>query len=525
MALLRLDPKEQGTLAHGILPHMAAEQNLEMWEDRLGGSYLRFLLALSDGPIDALADTQRQTLVWLDQNLETLCEADRRPSIALYLARDESGLPMAWRLHRDNGGVVPEPEDGDATARLLGVVARDFSCALLGPLDGLSQDNRGEPETEGAGGELSEIEITELLKKHPRGVELARLLRAEAAGWGEVMMVGMGVTALSHVFGISALLSAASRRLRHQANPGATEFMCQSMACLEEVRNLIDKGTIAIPAAIGFSGLAIEGVEDVQLSIGSLRAPTPGEAEEPMLEEEVHAVLTTSVIRTLISGDLAQLAVRDDGQERLAELGRAVCLATVLSQDDGAEAQAPIIAWITDLPPVSAVSISFRPVPPAAPPRGVDNRSGEGLEALVTWVERILAADLSRIDIAVERLLRACWEPLERANALIDAVIAWENLVGTQHETTYRVTAALAVLCEKDASRRIERRKEFARIYDARSRLVHGDTLGMRDPDVHRRAIRICCDAIRRLMVDHPHLLGLSRSDDRANHLLLGVGG
>lgn len=504
---------------------MAAEQNLEMWADRLGGSYLRFLLALSDGPIDALADTQRQTLVWLDQNLETLCKADRRPSAALYLARDESGLPMAWRLHRDNGGVVPEPEGEDATTRLLGVVARDFYCALLGPVDGLSQGNRGEPETVGSGGDLSETEVAELLKKHPGAVELAHLLRAEAADWGEVMMVtGMGATALSHVFGISALLSAASRRLRHQANPGATEFMCQSMACLEEVRSLIDEGTIAIPAVIGFSGLAIEGVEEAQLSKGSLRAPTPGETEEPMLEMEAHAVLTTNVTGTLMSGDLTQLAARSDGQDRLADLGRAVCLATVLSQGDGAEVQAPIIAWITDLPPVSAVSISFRPLPPATPPREVDSRSGEGLEALVTWVERILAADLSRIDIAIERLLRACWEPFERANALIDAVIAWENLVGTQHETTYRVTAALAVLCEDDASRRIERRKEFIRIYDARSRLVHGDTLDMRDPDVHRRAIHICCEAIRRLMVDQPHLLALSRSGDRANHLLLGVG-
>jgi len=503
---------------------MTAAQNLERWADSLGSGYLRFLLALSDGPIDTLAETQRQTLVWLEQNLEALCKADSRPSVALYLARDEAGLPMAWRLHRDNGGIAPEPEDEDSTIRLLGVVARDFYCALLGSPDTLSQSSRGKSETVASGDQLSQTEAAELLERHPTGAELARLLQAEAAGWGEVAMVaGMSATALSHVFGISALLSAAGRRLSHQANPDATAFMRQAMACLEEVRELIDNGTVAVPAVIGFSGLAIEGVEELQLSNGSLRAPTPGETEEPMLGMEAHAVLTTNVIGTLQCGNVTRLSGLGDGQARLADLGRAVCLATALSLGDDADVQAPIVAWITDLPPVSVVSHSFRPFPPVTPPRGIDKRSGGGLDALVTWIERVVATDLSRIDIAIERLLRACWEQFERADALIDAVIAWENLVGTEHETTYRVTAALAVLCEDDARRRVERRKEFARIYDARSRLIHGDTMDLRDSGAHERAIRVCCEAMRRLMVDHPHLLGLSGSRDRADHLLLGV--
>jgi len=68
----------------------------------------------------------------------------------------------------------------------------------------------------------------------------------------------------------------------------------------------------------------------------------------------------------------------------------------------------------------------------------------------------------------------AASQRLDRADALIDAVMVWENLVGTSTETTYRVTAAIAKALEPDRTKRRALRKELSHIYDIRSRVVHG---------------------------------------------------
>jgi len=105
---------------------------------------------------------------------------------------------------------------------------------------------------------------------------------------------------------------------------------------------------------------------------------------------------------------------------------------------------------------------------------------------------------------------------------LIDAVIAWENLVGTRNETAYRVTASLTVLCEDDPNHRLAMRKELAKIYDERSRLVHGDRMGVM-PEVRDRAIQVGLEVLARLIDGRSDLLELANSSKRADRLLLAV--
>ena len=79
---------------------------------------------------------------------------------------------------------------------------------------------------------------------------------------------------------------------------------------------------------------------------------------------------------------------------------------------------------------------------------------------------------------------------MDRSISLIDALIAWENLVGTTSEVTFRVTVALAKPLEPDPTKRRDLRKELAKIYDIRSRVVHGATVEASVID------KACSDAI-----------------------------
>jgi hypothetical protein len=106
---------------------------------------------------------------------------------------------------------------------------------------------------------------------------------------------------------------------------------------------------------------------------------------------------------------------------------------------------------------------------------------------------------------------------------LIDAVTSWESLFGATPETTFRLTAALSLFLESGYARRIARRKELDRIYQVRSRVVHGESV---EGELVRRmseaAIEVAKATLRRIFVDHPWLLSLRSSRERADAILLG---
>ena len=161
-----------------------------------------------------------------------------------------------------------------------------------------------------------------------------------------------------------------------------------------------------------------------------------------------------------------------------------------------------------------------RPLHPSRPPAQAELLSPAEIASLETWLQHVTNADLSHVTIAVDRLLRAIWE-MEATDSLIDAVIAWENLVGTRSETSFRVTAALAKLVEDDRSKRHTTRKELDKIYNARSRVVHGDPPDA-DLHVHRQgAIATTLEAFRRLIRDRSDLIGKPKSSTRADLLIL----
>jgi hypothetical protein len=99
----------------------------------------------------------------------------------------------------------------------------------------------------------------------------------------------------------------------------------------------------------------------------------------------------------------------------------------------------------------------------------------------------------SSMAMGARRIVSAVGERIDPLDAFVDAIIAWENLLGSETEVTFRLCAAIAKLLEVDDSdARLALFKELKDLYGVRSGLVHGDrepkpsdATNMRDRAVH----------------------------------------
>jgi hypothetical protein len=139
------------------------------------------------------------------------------------------------------------------------------------------------------------------------------------------------------------------------------------------------------------------------------------------------------------------------------------------------------------------------------------------------WGRRIERDYSDRLDIAVKRTLSSLttrWDPTDR---LIDAVVALENLFGTgSGELAFRISAGTAYLLERDAARRAATQTHVSRLYNVRSKIVHGAHApppSTVDP-LARAATSFVVRSLRALFAQHRQLLD---EKDRARLLILRV--
>lgn len=144
--------------------------------------------------------------------------------------------------------------------------------------------------------------------------------------------------------------------------------------------------------------------------------------------------------------------------------------------------------------------------------------------ALSSWAVLIDERWSRRIDIAVRRVLSATHARTDAADRLVDAVIAWENLFGTSEgEPRLRITAAIAWLLGEDAEERASLQMKLKRLYDDRSKVVHGalvddGALGERSND----ALVVAIQCLRRLFGDRHDVLTLPDGSSRSLRMILG---
>jgi hypothetical protein len=287
-------------------------------------------------------------------------------------------------------------------------------------------------------------------------------------------------------------------------------------------------GPLTVDTIHGLAGIVIE--DPVATPWGTLvKAPVPdAEAEAPyqrfrlrkttallVLQEDQHVTFTEEDDRNRDA---------DARWERIHAEAQALLLlqlsCALAAPDDGF--LAPEYTFATDVVPfnngggaMGMPPLMDRPSRPVV----ITVDIARGIEH---WAAVVEASYSPTMLTSVRRILAAINGFRDLSDSLIDAVTVWETLVGVDGgETVFRVTAALAHLLEPDLTKREELWQQLRKVYNTRSRIVHGDTV---DPKVlaeHRNmAVRIALGAIRELLTRGPDWTGAT-SKQRSIRLLI----
>jgi hypothetical protein len=179
-----------------------------------------------------------------------------------------------------------------------------------------------------------------------------------------------------------------------------------------------------------------------------------------------------------------------------------------------------LLTWSTLLLPFQVgFGYSAQILPPAF---GTEADLTDRVREVEEWARVVDRAHAPAVDVAAGRLVSAVANRMDMSDSLIDAVMAWENLVGTPDtEVSFRVTAALAKLLESDLTKRRALRKELADIYRIRSRVVHGGTVNPSEVTAAcARAIEVAVGALRASYARGRDWLALT-SGERSDAILL----
>jgi hypothetical protein len=324
--------------------------------------------------------------------------------------------------------------------------------------------------------------------------------------------LGKGWRVDASELGPALVRSAAQRIWAEQGAEHADSLVNTSKRALAEFRRLCAGDKVEGLVLTGFEGVALGSVR-VELPWGALRAASPREREIRPFGRPPSAVLESRIPLRLTLGEpdaghdlhdsaLIALLASQEQQVALALLlavrrdelvvGRAVWRTEFVPGDDArgfggrAETATPVLTAGEALKPPEA-------------------------DALVSMARRVADHYDHSIEVAVRRTLSAVRERSDPEDALIDAVIAWENLFGhgESAEVSFRVTTALARLLDSDPAARRSRRSGLAEVYRTRGQLVHGRGPASSQAlhDNKEAAIVTTIEAMRTLFEARPELI------------------
>ena len=283
---------------------------------------------------------------------------------------------------------------------------------------------------------------------------------------------------------------------------------------LDELRRAIDGDEVRAIAVTAFEGVALPAQARVELPWGILRPATQIEEDmQPFGGMAPTAILVSRPPLRIRLGDpdepLSFFDQEAAASQQVASQHVALAVLLAVEREDFAVA---IPVWSTQVLPAQigwgfSGSVSTRLFSRSP---GEPLREGE-IERLRVWAALVAQYYDPSIQVAVRRTLSAIRERIDAEDALIDAVVAWENLFGHggQTEVIFRVTSALTLLLERDPAKRATLRTALGKVYAVRSTVVHGGELRPKDDLQGRKelAIRTAIDALRSLLRDHPRLI------------------
>jgi hypothetical protein len=370
-----------------------------------------------------------------------------------------------------NGGELPTVPTGlnEVEAALVAIAIDYFPLTLL-PTSS-DQPFPGKPLISGARVAALEAALRStndpLLTLFPNGndEELA-YYTSSGLGYGPLWAFRVGECALA----------TAEQMIRVSGNPEPSAFLDRVLRNLGVMRTLCTEGNADVLALVTYenavlpAGLTLRGPRDGFLRAATERDPRPPVASATTMVLETTCNVSLSVGRMPPPADSDfWLGVSELRVESLL-VSLAGLLATASQEQRGMPRQRgtrifdpfqPYVGWYLSTPGVPWL---------AFPP--------EQLVDLEEWLLRLAEHYHPSIRVAVKRCVSAFSERPDTDDALIDLVIALENIFATRGpKLRQRMATALGNLLGNSSESREAIGDTARAVYDARSDLVHGDEL------------------------------------------------
>ncbi len=322
----------------------------------------------------------------------------------------------------------------------------------------------------------------------------------------------------------SLLVSAVRRSLVMRLPDNMSSFVGLVLENYEEVRRAGRGEPVRAYDVIGLTGVKLTDEQRVETPWGTIY-PAPSAPPTGIFMSfvpQTTALLVKPRLANIViqAGPGMTLPGPDTGHAVASARTRQLLpLAFALATANG-ERCAPLATFQTTLVPFSN-GTSWQNFFVGGASRSTVEPTASQIVDFEVWSRRLEQQYPENLHVAGRRIVSAIAERIDRADSLIDAVTAWESMVGTGTETSFRVTAALSKLIEPDARNRRAFRKELSGIYAQRSRVVHGDPLDQPAVDsAVDRAIEIGLKSLAAILSGPTDLL-MAKSGERADRLIL----
>lgn len=458
------------------------------------------------------------------------------------------------------GGSVTVPKSSDKILEILNELAVEFYSLFLIPKD----KKRPDP---------FQPTISAVAFRHPRQDELLKLILEDEALVKlfcyedlkkkpiEIVSYSQRSSGQGGTFQLVSLPETILRNAWHLASlgtlqPNLAQFCKAIKQIVTTLRAAADGKKASIPVRVAFTGVVLpNNKQKIVLPWGILRSATQEDeslvpaafddntnstttaaGEHITVKYSGDVILETEIPYRIFVADWAKIAKSSkpvkipDGfndyavtQKRIEAVEIGLLFAT---QREG-ERPRVVSPWRADVDPLGfGHSVSWRnpQTLPLILPAKLTKAEADDWEK---WIKLVDSQRVPSVEVAITRLLLAETERKDPVDVLIDAVIAWENLVGSSNgEPTLRVSAALAWLLAKDSTERAKLQNDFAKLYNLRSRIVHGSgVLTVNEATTKpQEAVKIALDALREIFENRPELLKECKdSTERSKKLILGI--
>jgi hypothetical protein len=283
--------------------------------------------------------------------------------------------------------------------------------------------------------------------------------------------------------GMSILEGALRRQFLLGDEPRPETLSRLMMLGVEELRRVTEGREANGMHVTGFAGLILERGTTVTTPWGTLiPAPVTSAPREHTWppHPQTTVLLITDLPLWLVPGDEVPGPPDDAGLKEIRRLTKGtslISLACALASPDDVIG-VPLAMWDASFIPFSAAYGSSSEGSTGrfvARPPDLTDRAAE----IAEWSRLIEAEHDTNMDLAVRKLISAAAQRHDPADSLIDSVMIWENIVGATSETVFRVTASIAKLLRESAQERRSLQRELRKLYDLRSRVVHGEAVDL----------------------------------------------